>query len=321
MPGWSFAERGRSWPSRCPSATAQVQGDRRISWSGLRPPRQRRRPGLPRRGRRGAGQGRPVPLQRPRVPRVPLRAPSRPGWRPDQHELPVPRRRARLPLGQRRRGRGGVPRHLQPIASRASAMRPRVKLWLWVDDGSGPCPEWGSRLRGAAEAGTDAVKGAWARRRPPAPALHRRHDRDAQGRDVAAGRPLPTLVGTFIPTVRHRARPHHRALPKPGPGSARRLPAHARHRCSRSSIVISSGGGTVTLETRNLDVDELLSTIERGVGELDRHRGRRLRQADAPRPRRGRRGVRPVEPQMVISSSGVMFSEARRQALLAHTPG
>ena len=31
---------------------------------------------------------------------------------------------------------------------------PRVKLWLWVDDGAGPCPDWATPYEAAAEAGT-----------------------------------------------------------------------------------------------------------------------------------------------------------------------
>ena len=77
----------------------------------LRPPGQRRGPDAARRRRRRAGQGRAVPLQLPRVHGVGVRH-LQGGPRPDQHELPLPRRGARLPLGQRRRRRRGVPRHL-----------------------------------------------------------------------------------------------------------------------------------------------------------------------------------------------------------------
>ena len=63
-------------------------------------------------GARAAGQGRPVPLQLPRVPRVDVRhLQGRP--RAGQHQLPLRRRRARLPVGQRRRRRRRVPRHLR----------------------------------------------------------------------------------------------------------------------------------------------------------------------------------------------------------------
>ena len=41
---------------------------------------------------------------------------------------------------------------------------PLIKLWLWVDDGAGPCPEWATPYEAAAEAGTpEAVRGPWGR--------------------------------------------------------------------------------------------------------------------------------------------------------------
>ena len=41
---------------------------------------------------------------------------------------------------------------------------PRIRTWLWVDDGSGPCPEWAIPYEDAAAAGTDDnVVGEWGR--------------------------------------------------------------------------------------------------------------------------------------------------------------
>ncbi len=41
---------------------------------------------------------------------------------------------------------------------------PKVKLWLWVDDGSAPCPDWATDFEVAAGAGTDEnVSASWGR--------------------------------------------------------------------------------------------------------------------------------------------------------------
>ena len=112
MPGWNFADVWEVVAQQVPDAPAQVQGDRRVTWARVRPAGQRHRPGAARRRRRGAGQGRPVPLQRPRVPRVDVRHASRPAS-PRSTPTTATRRRARLPLGQRRRRRRRVPRHLR----------------------------------------------------------------------------------------------------------------------------------------------------------------------------------------------------------------
>ena len=111
---------------------------------------------------------------------------------------------------------------------------PRIRTWLWVDDGSGPCPEWAVPYESAAAAGTDDERRrslGSQRRSPPAP-LHRRHHRHAEGRHVAPGRPVrrarrqqqaphATRAGS-----RRRPRPHHQARPAQ---HARRA-ADARHR-------------------------------------------------------------------------------------------
>ena len=56
-----------------------------------------------------------------------------------------------------------------------------------------PLPRVGHALRGRRRTGNGGTgpRRVGPRRRPPAPPLHRWHDRHAQGRDVAAGRPGP----------------------------------------------------------------------------------------------------------------------------------
>ena len=107
---------------------------------------------------------------------------------------------------------------------------PRIKLWLWVDDGSrarapsGPRPTRPRRR----PAPTSAVEGSVGpRRRPPAAALHRRHHRHAEGRDVAPGRPVPQPGQHVHP---RRARRRGRPPAHPGRGEG----ARARSACPRA---------------------------------------------------------------------------------------
>ena len=137
------------------------------------------------RGRAGRAGG-AVPVQRPRVPGGLLR--HIPGWaHAGQHQLPVPGRRARLPVDQRRRGGGRVPwclHRYHRFGARPGAHGAAVAVgrrWQRA------VPGLGRALRGDRE--------HWARRGLPAPVgpqrrrhrddLHRWHHRHAQGRDVA----------------------------------------------------------------------------------------------------------------------------------------
>ncbi len=73
---------------------------------------------------------------------------------------------------------------------RTRASVPGVLAWLWVDDGTGPCPPWAVPVRVGGRAG-HALAGACVGpgRRRHHPAVHRGHHRAAQGRDLAPGRP------------------------------------------------------------------------------------------------------------------------------------
>ena len=212
-----------------------------------------------------------------------------------QHELPLRRRRARLPVGQRRRRRRRVPR-LVRRADRADPRPrcPRSARWLWVDDGSGPCPDWAVPYEDAAGAAhrRHVVGAVGPRRRRPPAALHRRHHRHAQGRDVAPGRPVRRARSPTANAHAARAGPRRgRAsrITKPGPAQPAGRAADARHRAVHRDLQrCSVGGGVVTLESAATSTpSELLDTdrARHGVNSIVDRR-RRVRQADPARPRR-----------------------------------
>jgi acyl-CoA synthetase (AMP-forming)/AMP-acid ligase II len=202
---------------------------------------------------------------------------------------------------------------------------PLVKLWLWVDDGSGPCPEWASPYEDAAEAGTpEPVRADWGRDGDhllllytggttgmPKGVMWRQDDL------------FRSLVGTFIPTVKD-AEPDLQlirdAVQAPGAAGMPACPLMHGTGLFTQLIVMSSGGCTVTLESRNLDIEELLSTVEReSVNSIalvgDAFAKPMLRALDASP------GKYDLSSLVMISSSGVMFSEDSKQRLLAHHPG
>ena len=120
--------------------------------------------------------------------------------RPDQRQLPLPRQRAALPARQRRRRGPGVP-HLAGRSGGAGAVRAGRRAP--ADRGRrrpGARRHRPRRRRGGlrVDPRRDRAGGAHRRRRRRrVHLLHRRHDRDAEGRHVPDGRVhrvLPALV-------------------------------------------------------------------------------------------------------------------------------
>jgi fatty-acyl-CoA synthase len=89
--------------------------------------------------------------------------------------------------------------------------------------------------------------------------------------------------------------------------------------CFTQLILLTGGGSTVLLESRNLDVEEILSTVEaESVNQLvivgDAFAKPILRALDA------NPGKWNLSSMFMIASSGVMFSEESKQGLLGHNP-
>ena len=142
MSGWNFAEVWEVVAELIPDAPAQVQGDRRYTWREF----DERANGIADTLLQAGVE------EQDKVAHYLYNCPEylesmfgiwKAGLRPDQHELPLRRRRARVPLGQRRRGGGRLPRLVRrPHRAHPRPSGPLVRLWLWVDDGAGPCPAW-----------------------------------------------------------------------------------------------------------------------------------------------------------------------------------
>ena len=202
---------------------------------------------------------------------------------------------------------------------------PMVRLWLWVDDGSGPCPSWATPYEAAAEAGTPAaVSGPWGRDGDhllllytggttgmPKGVMWRQDDL------------FRTLVGSFIPAVKEGEadlRLIRDQVQGPGLVGLPACPLMHGTGCFTQLIVLSGGGCTVTLQARHLDMEELFDTVEReGVNTIaivgDAFAKPMVRALDASPDRWD------ISSLMIVSSSGVMFSEGAKQGLLGHQPG
>jgi len=201
----------------------------------------------------------------------------------------------------------------------------KVRLWLWVDDGAGPCPDWATPYEEAATSHPERVVAPWGRSGDhlymlytggttgmPKGVMWRQDDLFRNLIGAAVDRTVQQGEAD-LDSVRARVN---------GPGMVG-LPAcplmHGTG-CMTQLIVLSGGGCVVTLQARNLDVPELLDTIDReGVNLIaivgDAFAKPITRALDAEP------GRWELTSLLAVTSSGVMFSEPVKQALLAHARG
>jgi fatty-acyl-CoA synthase len=202
---------------------------------------------------------------------------------------------------------------------------PRVRCWLWVGDGSGPCPEWAVDYGEAAEAstGTRCVppwgrdgddlyllytggttgmpKGVMWRQDDLFSMLNRsslgvRYDLDAGVGGMRATLQVPGFVGLPAAPLMH------------GTGAFIAL------------ATLATGGCAVTLASRTFDPVELLDAIEAGRANVvaivgDAFAKPLLRALDAEP------GRWDITSLWAFVSSGVMWAEETKQGLLGHHPG
>ncbi len=201
---------------------------------------------------------------------------------------------------------------------------PRVRTWLWVDDGTGPCPEWARPYEEAATSDPERAAGPWGRSGDhlyllytggttgmPKGVMWRQDDL------------FRNLIGAAVnPAVREGDADLSAVggwVTGPGPVGLPACPLMHGTGCMTQLIVLSSGGCVVTLESRTLDVEELLDTVEREkVNSMaivgDAFAKPIVAALDAEPDRWD------LSSLFLMASSGVMFSEPTKQALLAHIP-
>ena len=202
---------------------------------------------------------------------------------------------------------------------------PKIRGWLWVDDGSGPCPEWAVPYEDVAGAHAERVEARWGRSGDDLYMLYTggttgmpkgvmwRQDDLFYLFNAGALRKLPENGG--LDDVRAE-------LSSNGPGGVT-LPAcplmHGTGAFTTMSA-LTGGGSDVTLESRRLDVVELLDTVQAERVNIlsivgDAFAKPILAALDAEP------GRWDISSLVVMISSGVMWSEQTKQGLLRHHPG
>ncbi len=210
--------------------------------------------------------------------------------------------------------------HIERIRDRV----PRVRLWLWVDDGTGPCPAWATPYETAAASHPGRVAGPWGRSGEHLYMLY-------TGGTTGMPKGVMWRVDDHIRNVvAMGVNPRYRDDPvdyqvtrdlvtQPGLVGLPACPLMHGTGCMSQLIVLSGGGCVVTLQSPNLDIEELFDTIAANrvntiaiVGDAFAQPMIRALEAEPDRW--------DLSSLFLIASSGVMFSEGAKAALIGHLP-
>ena len=201
---------------------------------------------------------------------------------------------------------------------------PKVTTWLWVDDGTGPCPEWALPYETAATTAADRVIPPWGRGDDDILLMY---TGGTTGMPKGVMWRQDSLVKAVVSSVDPLwAGPAdydamREKLTGAAPGGVLLPGPPLMHGTGQFTtfIALSGAGVVVLLEGRHFDIEELLDTIEaRRVNSLiivgDAFAKPMVRTLDA------NPGRWDLSSLVMITSSGVMWSEPVKQGLLAHNP-
>ncbi len=197
---------------------------------------------------------------------------------------------------------------------------PSIRTWIWVDDGSSPCPEFAIPYETAAANADDRTFAPWGRSPDDLYMLYTggttgmpkgvmwRQDDVIGSLDAPSKRPLPEFPGWDALEQR---------VAKPGPRSLAAAPLMHGTGAFNAMWNLCLGGSVITMGGRHFDPVELLDTVQREkVGSIsivgDAFAKPMLRALDAEPDRWD------VSSLRVVVSSGVMWSAATKAGLLRH---
>jgi fatty-acyl-CoA synthase len=321
MPGWNFADAFEVVAEALPDATAQVHGDRRYSWKEF----DRRSDGVALALiEDGAQQQDKVALYVHNGPEYMEACTG--AWKAGLAPVNTNYRYTADELAYLWDNADAVAVVFHgTFTETIEGVRDRVpvRTWLWVDDGSGPCPDWATPYEQAADLASERTVARWGRDGDDLLMLY-------TGGTTGMPKGVMWRQDDLFRVYAKVVAPHlgddpdldamRTALTNPGSVHIPACPLMHGTGWFTALMTLMAGGCNVTLTNRTFDAVELLDTIEReGVNTIaivgDAFAKPMLRALDAEPDRWD------LSSLFAIISSGVMWSEASKQALLAHHPG
>ncbi len=325
MAGWNFAELWERIADRFPDTDAQVQGDRRISWRQF----DQRADGLARHLLDGGAE------HQDKVALYVYNA-------PEYMEGAFAAYKAGLvPVNTNYRYLDDELAYLwdnadaiavvfhSDFTERVDAVRsrlPKVRHWLWVDNDGSARPDWAESYQEVVSRKTERVVAPWGRSGDditmiytggttgmPKGVMWRQDDliRAVHGVANATFLQDPEEIGMGAPVD---------ALTGPGAPGLPACPLMHGTGWYTANLYLTAGGSVVLLESPHFDVEELLDTVQREkVGAMtivgDAFAKPIIRALDAEPDRWD------ISSVVLVTSSGVMWSNEGKEGLLRHNPG
>jgi 3-oxocholest-4-en-26-oate---CoA ligase len=201
---------------------------------------------------------------------------------------------------------------------------PTVRTWLWVDDGSGPCPAWATAYEDAATATTDGpVSGPWGRDGDDLVLMYTggttgmpkgvmwRQDSLIKAVSSSQNARLLEVEADYDALAGDIAAPGISLIPA--------CPEMHGTGQFTAQLALCGGGSNVLLPSRHFDVAELLDTIEtkkvQAVTIVGDAFAKPILAALDAEPNRW-----DLSSLFMITSSGVMWSQETKAGLLRHNP-
>jgi acyl-CoA synthetase (AMP-forming)/AMP-acid ligase II len=208
---------------------------------------------------------------------------------------------------------------------RCAAVRsrvPNVKTWIWVDDGTHPCPDWAVSYESAANSNISQPAPAWQRSGDD---LYFLYTGGTTGMPKGVMWRQDDMVGSLdapskVPLPAHKDLTALEArVSKPGPVNMPAAPLMHGTGAMNAMWALALGGAVATMTSRTFDAKELLEVVQsarvNSIAIVGDAFAKPILRALDESP-----GKYDISSLKFITSSGVMWSAETKAGMLRHHP-